>query len=203
MERHRDSRERMFKRLYQWTLSLAESPRAPYALGAVSFAESSFFPIPPDVILLPMAAARPEKAWSYALICTITSVVGGIVGYLIGALLYDTVGQWIIHLYGMESKMDALRAQYQHWGWAVILIKGLTPIPYKLVTIVSGLLGYDFLLFVLLSLITRGARFFMIAGLMNRFGGPIKAAMDKHFGVIMIALIVIVVAGFWMAAKMV
>jgi membrane protein YqaA with SNARE-associated domain len=193
----------MFKRLYQWTLSLAESPRAPYALGAVSFAESSFFPIPPDVILLPMAAARPEKAWSYALICTITSVVGGIVGYLIGALLYDTVGQWIIHLYGMESKMDALRAQYQHWGWAVILIKGLTPIPYKLVTIVSGLLGYDFLLFVLLSLITRGARFFMIAGLMNRFGGPIKAAMDKHFGVIMIALIVIVVAGFWMAAKMV
>ena len=193
----------MFKRLYQWTLSLAESPRAPYALGAVSFAESSFFPIPPDVILLPMAAARPEKAWSYALICTITSVVGGIVGYLIGALLYDTVGQWIIHLYGMESKMDALRAQYQHWGWAVILIKGLTPIPYKLVTIVSGLLGYDFLLFVLLSLITRGARFFMIAGLMNRFGGPIKAAMDKHFGVIMVALLVIVVAGFWMAAKMV
>ena len=193
----------MFKRLYQWTLSLAESPRAPYALGAVSFAESSFFPIPPDVILLPMAAARPEKAWSYALICTITSVVGGIVGYLIGALLYDTVGQWIIHLYGMESKMDALRAQYQHWGWAVILIKGLTPIPYKLVTIVSGLLGYDFLLFVLLSLITRGGRFFMIAGLMNRFGGPIKAAMDKHFGVIMVALIVIVVAGFWMAAKMV
>ena len=199
----RTLRERMFKRLYQWTLSLAESPRAPYALGAVSFAESSFFPIPPDVILLPMAAARPEKAWSYALICTITSVVGGIVGYLIGALLYDTVGQWIIHLYGMESKMDALRAQYQHWGWAVILIKGLTPIPYKLVTIVSGLLGYDFLLFVLLSLITRGARFFMIAGLMNRFGGPIKAAMDKHFGVIMVALLVIVVAGFWMAAKMV
>ena len=199
----RTPRERMFKRLYQWTLSLAESPRAPYALGAVSFAESSFFPIPPDVILLPMAAARPEKAWSYALICTITSVVGGIVGYLIGALLYDTVGQWIIHLYGMESKMDALRAQYQHWGWAVILIKGLTPIPYKLVTIVSGLLGYDFLLFVLLSLITRGARFFMIAGLMNRFGGPIKAAMDKHFGVIMVALLVIVVAGFWMAAKMV
>jgi membrane protein YqaA with SNARE-associated domain len=193
----------MFKRLYQWTLSLAESPRAPYALGAVSFAESSFFPIPPDVILLPMAAARPEKAWNYALICTVTSVLGGVVGYLIGALLYDTVGQWIIHLYGMESKMDALRAQYQHWGWAVILIKGLTPIPYKLVTIVSGLLGYDFLLFVLLSLITRGARFFMIAGLMNRFGGPIKAAMDKHFGVIMIALIVIVVAGFWMAAKMV
>lgn len=193
----------MFKRLYQWTLSLAESPRAPYALGAVSFAESSFFPIPPDVILLPMAAARPEKAWSYALVCTVTSVLGGVVGYAIGALLYDTVGQWIIHLYGMESKMEALRAQYQHWGWAVILIKGLTPIPYKLVTIVSGLLGYDFFLFVLLSAITRGARFFMIAGLMNRFGEPIKAALDKHFAVIMIALAVVVVFGFWLAARMV
>lgn len=193
----------MFKRLYAWTLALAESPRAPYALGAVSFAESSFFPVPPDVILLPMAAARPDRAWRYALICTVTSVLGGILGYAIGALFYETAGQWIIHLYGMESKMEALRAQYQHWGWAVILIKGLTPIPYKLVTIVSGLLGYDFLLFVVLSAITRGARFFLIAGLMNRFGEPIKALLDKHFATVMIALIVIVVAGFWMAAKMV
>lgn len=193
----------MFKRLYDWTLALAESPRAPYALGAVSFAESSFFPVPPDVILLPMAAARPDQAWRYALICTVTSVLGGMLGYAIGALFYETAGQWIIHLYGMESKMDALRAQYQHWGWAVILIKGLTPIPYKLVTIVSGLLGYDFLLFVALSAITRGARFFLIAGLMNRFGEPIKALLDKHFATVMIALIVIVVGGFWMAAKMV
>lgn len=193
----------MFKRLYAWTLSLAESPRASWALAAVAFAESSFFPIPPDIVLLPMAAARTDKAWRYALICTVASVAGGVLGYAIGALLYDTVGQWIIHLYGMETKMEALRLQYQHWGWAVILIKGLTPIPYKLVTIVSGLLGYDFLLFVVLSAITRGARFFIIAGLMNRFGEPIKAALDKHFGLFMAILAAIVVFGFWMAAKMV
>ncbi len=193
----------MFKRLYAWTLALAESPRAPWALGAVSFAESSFFPIPPDVILLPMAAAQPSRAWRYALICTVTSVLGGMLGYAIGALFYDTAGQWIIHLYGMEGKMAALREQYAKWGWAVILIKGLTPIPYKLVTIVSGLLGYDFLLFVLLSAMTRGARFFIIAGLMNRFGGPIKAVLDKHFGLVMMVLLVVVVFGFWLAARMV
>jgi membrane protein YqaA with SNARE-associated domain len=193
----------MFKRLYAWTLSLAESPRAAWALAAVAFAESSFFPIPPDILLLPMAAARTDKAWRYALICTVASVAGGVLGYAIGALLYDTVGQWIIHLYGMETKMEALRLQYQHWGWAVILIKGLTPIPYKLVTIVSGLLGYDFLLFVALSAITRGARFFIIAGLMNRFGEPIKAALDKHFGLFMAILAAIVVFGFWLAVKMV
>ncbi len=193
----------MFKRLYAWTLALAESPRATWALGAVAFAESSFFPIPPDIILLPMAAARPDKAWRYAAVCTVASVLGGILGYAIGALLYDTLGQWIIHLYGMETKMTALQEQYAKWGWAVILVKGLTPIPYKLVTIVSGLMHYDFFLFVLLSAITRGARFFIIAGLMNRFGGPIKAALDKHFGLVMAVLAIIVVLGFWMAAKMV
>lgn len=197
------SGESMFKRLYQWTLSLAESPRAPWALGAVSFAESSFFPIPPDVVLVPMSLARPDKAMRYAAICTVTSVLGGMLGYAIGAALYDTLGLWIIHLYGMESKIDALREQYQHWGWAVILIKGLTPIPYKLVTIVSGLLGYNFPLFVLLSLITRGARFFLLAGLLNRYGEPIKRALDRHFALFMGLIIAAIVLGFWLAARMV
>ncbi len=192
----------MFKRLYQWTLRLAESPRATYALAIIAFAESSFFPIPPDVILVPMSLARPKKALHYAFICTVASVLGGMLGYYIGAGLYDTVGQWLIHLYGYDTKMEALKAFYAQWGWAFILVKGLTPIPFKLVTIVSGALGYNFPLFVLLALITRGARFFILAGLLTKFGEPIKALLERHFATFMILLVVIIIGGFWAAAHM-
>jgi len=191
----------MFKRLYDWTLSLAGSPRATPALAAISFAESSFFPIPPDVVLVPMALAKPEKAFYYATVCTIASVLGGIVGYGIGYLLYETLGQWLMNLYGYTDKVDALRAFYAEWGWAFILVKGVTPIPYKLVTIVSGLLEYNFLLFVLLSIITRGARFFIVAGLLHRYGDQARAVVDRHFGVFMALIIAFVVLGFWVAIK--
>jgi membrane protein YqaA with SNARE-associated domain len=189
----------MFKKLYHWTLALAESPRATFALGAVSFAESSFFPIPPDVILVPMALAKPQRALFYALVCTLTSVAGGIVGYGIGWLLWDTLGQWLINLYGYGARMEVVKAAYDQWGWLFILVKGLTPIPYKLVTIVSGLLEYNFPLFVLLSLITRGARFFLIAGLLNKFGEPIRDLLDRYFGVFLMIIAVFVVGGFWLA----
>jgi membrane protein YqaA with SNARE-associated domain len=192
----------MFKRLYHWTLSLAESPRATWALGAIAFAESSFFPLPPDIILVPMSLARPKRAWFYAGVCTIASVAGGVLGYAIGWLLWDTVGHWLIDLYGYASRMDAVKAGYAQWGWLFILVKGLTPIPYKLVTIVSGLLEYNFLLFVGLSLITRGARFFILAGLLNKFGGPIKDLLERHFATFMIAIVVMIVGGFWLAGKM-
>ena len=192
----------MFKRLYHWTLSLAESPRATWALGAIAFAESSFFPLPPDIILVPMSLARPKRAWFYAGICTIASVAGGVLGYAIGWLLWDTVGHWLIDLYGYASRMDSVKAGYAQWGWLFILVKGLTPIPYKLVTIVSGLLEYNFLLFVGLSLITRGARFFILAGLLNKFGGPIKDLLERHFATFMIAIVVMIVGGFWLAGKM-
>ena len=193
----------MFKRLYHWTLSLAESPRATWALAAIAFAESSFFPLPPDIILVPMALAKPKKALFYALICTIASVLGGILGYGIGYLLYDTVGQWLIGLYGYAAKIESLREFYAQWGWAFILVKGLTPIPYKLVTIVSGLLGYNFLLFVLLSAITRGARFFILAGALTLWGEPIKAALEKHFAIFMGLILLCIVGGFYMAARMI
>ncbi len=192
----------MFKRLYHWTLSLAESPRATWALGAIAFAESSFFPIPPDVILVPMSLARPKQAWFYAGICTIASVAGGILGYGIGWLLWDSVGHWLIDLYGYTSRMDAVKAGYDQWGWLFILVKGLTPIPFKLVTIVSGLLEYNFPLFVGLALITRGARFFLLAGLLHKFGGPIKELLERHFATFMIAILVMIVGGFWLAGKM-
>ena len=192
----------MFKRLYDWTIALAESPRAPWALAAVAFAESSFFPIPPDVILIPMALAKPKKAWTYAAICTVSSVIGGMAGYGIGALLYDTVGLWLINLYGYAEKMEALRTFYAEWGWLFILVKGLTPIPFKLVTIISGLLGYNFPLFVLLATITRGVRFFAEAGILNHFGDPIRALLEKHFATFMALIVVTIIGGFWLASHM-
>jgi membrane protein YqaA with SNARE-associated domain len=195
------NRSFMFQRLYHWTLSLAESPRAPWALAAIAFAESSFFPIPPDVILVPMSLARPRRAWAYAALCTAASVAGGALGYAIGALLFDTVGHWLISLYGYAQKIDTVRQFYQEWGAAFILIKGLTPIPFKLVTIVSGLLGYNFALFILLALITRGARFFILAALLNNFGEPIKAILEKHFGLFMGVLLFFIVFGFWAAYR--
>ena len=186
----------MFKQLYDWTIGLANSRRAPQALAAVSFAESSFFPVPPDVMLVPMTMARPERAWQYAAICTLASVLGGIAGYLIGALLYDTLGAWLIRLYGYGDKMEAFRALYQQHGHWIILIKGFTPIPFKLITIASGLAGYDFLMFVLLSAITRGARFFLVAGVMNRFGGPIRRFIEGNLTLVGIVTVVAIIGGF-------
>ena len=186
----------MFQRLYEWTLSLAARPAAPYALGAVSFAESSFFPVPPDVMLVPMALARPDRAWFYALVATLTSVAGGLFGYAIGALLYDSVGQWLFNLYGLNKGAEAFRAAYAEYGHWIILIKGLTPIPYKLVTITSGFAGYDLFWFTVLSLVTRGARFFMLAALLGRFGPSIKSVLDRHSGPVMAGLLVTIVLGF-------
>jgi membrane protein YqaA with SNARE-associated domain len=193
----------MFKRLYDWTLALAESRHSTLALAGIAFAESSFFPLPPDLILLPMSLARPAKAWFYAAVCTIASVTGGVLGYFIGAALYDSIGQYIIHLYGYGSRIDALREFYAHWGWAFILVKGLTPIPFKLVTIVSGLLGYNLPLFVLLAAITRGARFFLVAAAMTHFGDPMRVWLEKHFAWFVVTLLAIIVGGFWTAAHLV
>ena len=193
----------MFQRLYRWTLSLAQSQHAPWALGVIAFAESSFFPIPPDTILIPMSLAKPKRAWIYALICTGGSVAGALLGYAIGALLYETVGKWLIDLYGYGARVDQMRALYAQWGWAVILLKGLTPIPFKIVTITSGLLAYSLPLFVLLSFLTRGARFFFIAVLLKRYGEPVNALLDKYFGWFLAILAVAIVAGFWIAARVI
>lgn len=183
-------------------MSLAGSKHAPLALGAIAFAESSFFPVPPDVILVPMSLAEPKRSWYFAALCTVASVAGGALGYAIGALFYDTLGLWLIDLYGYAARMDALRAFYAEWGAFFILVKGLTPIPYKLVTIVSGLLDYNFPLFIALSVVTRGARFFILAAALNHFGDPIRAKLESHFGLFMGLLAGIVVVGFVAAAKL-
>ena len=190
------------KKLYDWTMTLAASPHATWALGAIAFAESSFFPVPPDVILVPMTLAQPKKAWAYASICTIASVAGGALGYAIGALFFDTIGQWLVSLYGYGAKIESLRQFYAEWGALFILVKGFTPIPYKLVTIVSGLLAYNFPLFICLSIITRGARFFILTAAINHFGDTVREKLESHFGLFIGVMILIVVAGFALAAKM-
>ncbi|MDB5602528.1 MAG: DedA family [Xanthobacteraceae bacterium] len=164
-------------------------------MGAISFAESSFFPIPPDVMLVPMSLARPDKAWHYATLCTLTSVAGGILGYLIGSVLYDSVGHWLIQLYGYGDKVEAFREAYAKWGSLIILLKGLTPIPYKLVTITSGFAGYNLALFILFSVIARGMRFFLIAFLLNRYGVQARAFIEERLGMVVTVSAVVLVAG--------
>lgn len=186
----------MFRRLYNWVISLAASPYAVWALAAVSFTESSFFPVPPDVLLLPMALSRPDRALFYAGVCTVSSVVGGLVGYAIGALLYDSIGQWLIAAYGYGDNLEAFRQAYAQYGEWIILLKGVTPIPYKLVTITSGFAGYDIVWFTVLSVITRGLRFYLLAGLLHRYGNPIREFVEKHFGLVIGVLAFFVVAGF-------
>jgi membrane protein YqaA with SNARE-associated domain len=185
----------MLRRLYDWCVDAAGRPYATWLLGAISFAESSFFPVPPDTMLIPMSLARPDRAYTFALVCTLTSVAGGILGYAIGALLYDSLGHWLIQLYGADNKVEALRAAYAQWGSLFILIKGLTPIPYKLVTITSGFAGYSFTLFVLLSLVTRGARFYLLAFLLHRYGDEARHIIERRLGFWVTVSAVVLVAG--------
>jgi membrane protein YqaA with SNARE-associated domain len=193
----------MLKRIYDWCLDAADKPYALWILAAVAFAESSFFPVPPDIMLAPMSLAQPKRAWLFAAVCTVASVLGGVLGYAIGALLYDSVGHWLIALYGMGDKVEAFRESYNQWGAAIILLKGLTPIPYKLVTITSGFAGYNLPLFILFSIITRGGRFFAAAILFNRYGEWLKVRIEKHLGLSVAILAAVLVAGFVVAFKMI
>jgi membrane protein YqaA with SNARE-associated domain len=193
----------MLKRIYDWCISAADKPYALWIMAAVSFAESSFFPIPPDVMLLPMSLARPKKAWFFAGICTVASVAGGVVGYAIGALLYDSVGQWLMHIYNLTDKVETFRQSYDEWGSVIILVKGLTPIPYKLVTITSGFAGYNIWLFILCSIVARGGRFFVLAVLLNRYGDTIRAELEKRLALWVTIGAVVLVLGFYVAVKLV
>ena len=186
----------MLQKLYSWTMRLAEGPRALFALMAVSFAESSFFPVPPDALLIPMVLANRKRAFRLALWCTAASVIGGIVGYAIGSLLYDSVGKWIIDFYGYGDRVEQFRDTYAKWGAWIILLKGLTPIPFKLVTIASGFAGYNFGLFVLLSLITRALRFFLVAGLLYIYGEPIRDFIENRLGAVTFGMFAAIVSGF-------
>lgn len=186
----------MFRKLYDWTLRLAHHRHAVRSMAAVSFAESSFFPIPPDVVLVPVVLANRARAYWIATVCTVASVLGGILGYLIGMFLWESVGVWLAQVYHLEGKMKDLELLYAQWGAAVILIKGLTPIPFKLVTIASGVFAFNFPLFVLLALITRGFRFFLIAFLLKKFGEPVQEFIERRLTLIGWAVLIALVAGF-------
>jgi membrane protein YqaA with SNARE-associated domain len=184
----------MLRRIYDWCIASAGKPHASWIMGIVSFAESSFFPVPPDGMLIPMALARPDKAWYYATLCTWTSVLGGLLGYFIGAALYDTVGHWLIQLYGYGDKVEAFREAYATWGTWIILLKGVTPIPYKIVTITSGFAGYNVFLFVIFSIIARGMRFYLVAFLLHRYGVQARAIIEERLGFwVTISFVVLVV----------
>lgn len=190
----------MFRPLYDWTLRLANHRHAERSMAAIAFAESSFFPIPPDVMIVPMILARRESAWRIATICTIASVAGGILGYAIGYFLYDSVGQWLMRVYGMTHGIEEFRHWYAEWGAAIILIKGLTPIPFKVVTIASGFAAFNFPLFLATSIVTRGARFFLLAWLLKRFGEPVQAFIEKRINLVGTLLLAVIAGGFALAA---
>ncbi len=184
----------MLRKLYDWVMGLAGSKHAPTALFAVSFAESSFFPIPPDVMLAPMVLKRPEKAWFYAGICTLASVLGGMLGYAIGYFLQD-FGQWLMALSGHAGGLKEFQCWYDRYGVWVILAKGLTPIPYKLVTIASRLAQFSFPMFIAASVATRGARFFLVAAVVKKFGPAMLPVIERRLALFAGLAIALAVAG--------
>jgi len=186
----------MLRRLYDRVLALAASRRAPAWLALVSFAESSVFPIPPDALLIPMCLARPDRAWRFALICTVSSVLGGALGYYIGYALFEVLASPIIRFYHYEAAFERFKATYAEWGLWVILIKGATPIPYKIVTIASGAASFNFTVFMLASILTRGARFFLVAALLRRYGEPVREFIEKRLTLVTTAAVVGVAGGF-------
>lgn len=186
----------MLRRLYDWTLHLAETPRATYALGVVSFTESSFFPVPPDALMIPMIIARRHSAWRLAFICTVTSVLGAMFGYLIGALFFDQVAKPILDFYGYGEKFEHFAALYNHWGAWILIIVSLTPLPFKVAAIASGATGLGFPIFILGSIVARGIRFYTVAALLYWFGPSVRDFIEKRLILVFSVGVIAVVAGF-------
>jgi len=187
---------KFIKKLYDWVLHWAETPYGVPALFVLAFAESSFFPVPPDVLLIALAISIPRKSFKFALICTVGSVLGGILGYGIGHYGYEAVGKPIVDFYHGQGVMDAIKLQYDRHGFIGILIAAVTPIPYKVFTIASGVFEFDFWLFIIGSIIGRSTRFFLVAGLIWKFGPSIKEFIDKYFNLLCWAFMILLIGGF-------
>ena len=186
----------MLNRLYARTLAIAAGPHALLALLVVSFVESSFFPIPPDILLIPMILARPPQAWRLAALCTLASVAGGIVGYAIGYFLFDAIGRPVLEFYHAMASYDALKAGFAKWGVWIIIIKGMTPIPYKLITIASGVAHFDFVSFIGASIVSRSLRFFLVALLLWQFGDAARLFIERRLMLVTTLFAVALVGGF-------
>ncbi|MGB1876800.1 MAG: YqaA family protein [Rhodospirillaceae bacterium] len=186
----------MIRRLYDWTLTLAGRKNALAFLAVVAFVESSIFPIPPDVLILPMILATREKAWKIAAVATVASVLGGLAGYAIGLFLFETVGQPLVSLYGYADDFTQFQSLYQEWGAWIVFGAGLTPFPYKVITIASGAFALDPVVFVIASILARGLRFYVEAALLWKFGPPIKSFVEKRLGLVTVAVFILLFGGF-------
>jgi len=186
----------MLRRLYDWTMNLAAGRHADKALAGVAFVESSFFPIPPDLLLIPMVLADRSKAWRYAAIATVASVLGGIFGYLIGAFLFEEAAKPILEFYGAMDKFDEFKTWYADWGAWIVFTAGLTPFPYKVITIASGVTSLDFFVFIAASVVARGLRFFVVAGLLYWIGPPIREFIERRLGLVFTVFVVLLIGGF-------
>ena len=187
---------RLLRKIYDWILDKSNHPKAPWFLALISFSESSFFPIPPDVILIPMVIANKTKAFWYAFVCTISSVLGGIVGYCIGSFFYTTVGIIIINYYALQDQFITFENLYKQYGILIVLIASFTPFPFKFITIASGLFHLNIFLFVLCSLLGRGFRFYLIAILLKIFGDIVKEFIDRYFNILTLLFFVVLIGSF-------
>ncbi|MBE3637748.1 YqaA family protein [Mangrovicoccus algicola] len=186
----------MIRKLYDWTMSLAATRHALWALAAVSFAESSVFPIPPDILMIPMIIAAPQRAWRIAAVCTLSSVAGALAGYYIGYGLFESLGRWVLDIYGKAAQFDEFRQRYNEWGAWAVLIAGVTPFPFKVITITSGATGLSLPVFILASILARGLRFFLVAALLWKFGPPVRSFIEKRLGLMFTIFCILLLGGF-------
>ena len=186
----------LLKSLYNWTLKKAEHKYSSWILSIVSFSESSFFPIPPDVLLIPMIIAKRTKAWTYALICTLSSVIGGVAGYAIGFFLFNSIGILIIEFYHLSNSFNSFENYYKEYGILIVLGAGFTPFPFKFITIASGVFSLNIFLFILTAFIARGLRFYLLASLLFIFGEKIKILIDKYFNILAVLFFILLLGSF-------
>ena len=186
----------MLRRLYDWTLSLAAHKHALLALALISLVESSIFPIPPDILIIPMVLAARDRAWVIAGVCTVASVIGGAFGYGIGFFLFEKIGKPVLEFYHYAAKFEEFQGSYNDWGAWAVFFAGITPFPYKVITILSGVTGLNVPVFIIASILARGLRFFIVAALLYKFGTPIRAFIERRLGLLFILFVVLLLGGF-------
>ncbi len=187
----------MLRRLYDWTLGLARHPKALWALAGVSFIESSFFPIPPDIMMIPMILAAPHRAFWIATVCLVSSVLGGIAGYALGYFAFEELGRPIFEALGKTTAVEDFNARFNDFGFWAVLVAGLTPFPYKVITIMSGWTGLPLTTFIVTSIVARGLRFFIVAGLLWKYGEPIREFIEKRLGLMFTLFVLLLIGGFY------
>ena len=190
--------QKLIHKIYDYMLHLSAGSMAMYALFAISFIESSFFPIPPDVMIIPMVLAAPKKAWHIAMVATVASVIGGYFGYAIGAWGYNLIAEPLLRFYGYLDKFEEFKGYYNEYGAWIVFVGGVTPFPYKVITITSGAVDLNLFVFGICSVLARGGRFFLLAWLLKKYGAPIKHFIDKHLGLLSILFVILLIGGFYL-----